>query len=165
MVFISGYGRDETIARALERGAEDYIVKPFSGTELAARVGAVLRRRAQPGVFVLGELAIHYEERRVTVGERQVALTEIEYELLRLLSLNAGRVTTYETLQRHIWSGRAAAGDSARARRQRGAGRPGMNAALATVCRDLSSRHPLLSADKKSAASRIVYGKSTPLEL
>ena len=111
VVFISAYGRDETIARALDRGAEDYIVKPFSGTELAARVGAVLRRRAQPGVFVLGELAIHYEERRVMVGERQVALTAMEYELLRQLSLNAGRVTTYETLQRHIWSGRAAAGD------------------------------------------------------
>ena len=111
VVFISGYGRDETIARALDRGAEDYIVKPFSGTELVARVAAVLRRRAQPEVFVLGELAIHYEERRATVGERRVALTEIEYELLRLLSLNAGRITTYETLQRRIWSGRAAAGD------------------------------------------------------
>ena len=111
VVFISGYGRDETIARALDRGAEDYIVKPFSGTELAARVRAVLRRRAQPEVFVLGELAIHYEERRVAVGKQQVALTEIEYELLRLLSLNAGRVTTFETLQQHIWSGRTAAGD------------------------------------------------------
>ena len=111
VVFISGYGRDETIARALNRGAEDYIVKPFSGTELAARVGAVLRRRAQPETFVLGELAVHYEERRVMVGERRVALTATEYELLRVLSRNAGRVTTYETLQRQIWSGRDAAGD------------------------------------------------------
>ena len=68
VVFISGYGRDETIARALESGAEDYIVKPFSRTELAARVGAALRRRAQPEAFALGELAVHYEERRVTVG-------------------------------------------------------------------------------------------------
>ena len=108
VVFISGYGRDETIARALESGAEDYIVKPFSRMELAARVGAALRRRAQPEAFVLGELAVHYEERRVTVGARQVALTAIEYELLRVLSLNAGRVTTYETLLRQIWSGRAA---------------------------------------------------------
>ena len=111
VVFISGYGRAETIARALDRGAEDYIVKPFSGTELAARVRAVLRRRAQPDTFVLGMLSIHYEERRVTVGERLVALTAIEYELLRLLSLNAGRVTTYETLRQMIWSERDAAGD------------------------------------------------------
>ena len=107
VVFISGYDRDETIARALERGAEDYIVKPFSGTELVARVAAVLRRRAQPEVFVLGELAVHYEERRVMVGERRVALTATEYELLRVLSRNAGRVTTYETLLSQIWSGRA----------------------------------------------------------
>ena len=108
VVFISGYGRDETIARALESGAEDYIVKPFSRTELAARVGAALRRRAQPEAFALGELAVHYEERRVTVGARQVALTATEYELLRVLSLNAGRVTTYEMMLREIWGERAA---------------------------------------------------------
>ena len=108
VVFISGYGRDETIARALESGAEDYIVKPFSRTELAARVGTALRRHAPPEAFALGELAVHYEERRVTVGERQVALTATEYELLRVLSLNAGRVTTYELLLREIWGERAA---------------------------------------------------------
>ena len=108
VVFISGYGRDETIARALDRGAEDYIVKPFSGTELVARVRAVLRRRAQPEVFVLGKLAVNYEERRVMVGERRVELTATEYELLRVLSRNAGKVTPYDTLQRQIWSGRAA---------------------------------------------------------
>ena len=56
VIFISGYGRDETIARALEAGAEDYIVKPFSPTELTARIGAILRRRANPDRFVLGEL-------------------------------------------------------------------------------------------------------------
>ena len=48
VIFISGYGRDETIARALQKGAADYIVKPFSPTELAARVQAVLRRVAAP---------------------------------------------------------------------------------------------------------------------
>ena len=46
VIFISGYGRDETIARALEAGADDYIVKPFSPTELTARIRAALRRRA-----------------------------------------------------------------------------------------------------------------------
>ena len=56
---------------------------------------------------MLGELAVHYEERRVMVGARRVALTATEYELLRVLSRNAGRVTTYETLLRQIWSGRA----------------------------------------------------------
>ena len=106
VVFISGYGRDETIARALQSGAADYIVKPFSATELAARVQAALRRHADPEPFVLGELAIHYEDRRVTVAGREVPLTPTEYEIVRLLSRNAGRVTTFETLLRHAWSGK-----------------------------------------------------------
>ena len=106
VVFISGYGRDETIAEALEAGAADYIVKPFSPTELTARVGAALRKRAQPQPFSLGALAIHYEERRVTVAGREVELTATEYELLRVLSLNAGRVVTYDALLRQAWSGR-----------------------------------------------------------
>ena len=106
VVFISGYGRDETIARALQSGASDYIVKPFSATELAARVQAALRRHADPEPFVLGELAIHYEDRRVMVAGREVPLTPTEYEIMRLLSRNAGRVTTFEALLRHAWSGK-----------------------------------------------------------
>ena len=105
VVFISGYGRDETIAEALKAGAADYLVKPFSPTELTARVGAALRRVARPEPFALGELAIHYEERRVTVAGRQVELTAKEYELLRVLSLNAGRVVIYDVLLRRVWSG------------------------------------------------------------
>ena len=112
VIFISAYGRDETIARALEAGAEDYIVKPFSPTELTARIRAALRRRAEPEPFVLGELAILYEERRVSVGGRQVELTATEYELLRVLSLNAGRVTTYDTLLRKVWGGRENGGSA-----------------------------------------------------
>ncbi len=111
VVCISGYGRDEHIARALEAGAADYIVKPFSATELTARVGAALRRVARPGPFALGELAIHYEARRVTVAGREVELTATEYELLRVLSLNAGRVVTYAALTRRVWSGRATGTD------------------------------------------------------
>ena len=106
VIFISGYGRDETIARALERGAVDYIVKPFSPTELTARIGAALRKRAAPEPFRLGELAIDYERRRVSVAGRAVALTATEYALLRVLSVNAGRVVTHEALLRQVWDGR-----------------------------------------------------------
>ena len=105
VIFISAYGRDETIVRALDAGAADYIVKPFSPTELAARVRAALRKVAKPAPFVLGELAIHYEQRRVTVADRPVQLTVIEYELLRVLSVNAGRVLTYDALLRQAWGG------------------------------------------------------------
>ena len=108
VIFISAYGRDETIARALSSGAADYIVKPFSPTELIARIGAALRGRAEPEPFSLGDLAIHYDERRVTVAGRPVELTATEFELLRALSLNAGRVLTYGALLRQVWGSREA---------------------------------------------------------
>ena len=115
VIFISAYGRDETIARALERGAVDYIVKPFSATELTARVRAALRGRIDMEPFVLGDLAIRYEQREVTVADRPVPLTATEYDLLHILSMNAGRVVTYETLIRELWSG-PESGDSDRVR-------------------------------------------------
>ena len=103
VIFISVYGREETIVRALETGAADYLVKPFSAAELIARVRAALRRREGAAPFVLGELAIDYEQRRVSVAGSPVALTRTEYELLRVLTLNAGRVITYESLLRQVW--------------------------------------------------------------
>ncbi len=111
VIFISGYNRDETMARALEAGAADYIVKPFSPTELVARVRAVLRGRAEAGPFVSGELRIRYGRREVTLAGREVELTATEFELLRVLSLNAGRVVTTDTLLRRIWN-RGRGGDS-----------------------------------------------------
>ena len=103
VIFISCYGRDETVARALDAGAADYIVKPFSPTELTARVRAALRQRAEPDTFLLRDLAIHYDQRLVTLAGRPVELTATEYELLRLLALNAGRVMTYEVLLQRVW--------------------------------------------------------------
>ena len=112
VIFISGYGRDETIARALEAGADDYVVKPFSPTELLARVRAALRRRAEPEAFRLGDLAIDYEHRHVKLAGSVVRLTPTEYDLLRELSGRAGRVVTYQELLRRVW--RAANGGDPR---------------------------------------------------
>ena len=106
VIFISGYGRDETIARAFEAGAVDYIVKPFSPTELTARVSAAIRSRAGAELFVLGDLAIDYERRHVTMRGVHLPLTAKEYELLRILSVDAGRVVTSEALVRQIWGTR-----------------------------------------------------------
>ena len=110
VVFLSGRGEDQDVARAFEMGADDYVVKPFSPTELVARVKASLRRRAasvqaagrEP--YVLGDLAIDYGERRVTVASRPVQLTETEYKLLFELSINAGRVLTHDRLLRRVWA-------------------------------------------------------------
>ncbi|MXY23013.1 MAG: response regulator [Acidobacteria bacterium] len=124
VIFISAYGRDETIVRALNAGAADYIVKPFSPSELTARVRAALRRRAEPEAFLLGELAIHYDERRVTVAGRPVTLTVTEYEVLRVLSTDAGRTVTYDSLLHRAWS-----------RRDRGSGDPKLVRAIVKTLR------------------------------
>ncbi|MDE2783295.1 MAG: ATP-binding protein [Gemmatimonadota bacterium] len=106
VIFISAYGRDETVVRALDAGAADYIVKPFSQAEIAARVRAALRRSTGSEPFVFGELTIRYDLRRVALAGGTVRLTPTEYELLRVLSMNAGRVLTHESLLRQAWGGR-----------------------------------------------------------
>ncbi len=106
VIFLSAYGRDELIARAFEMGAVDYVVKPFSPTELAARIKAALRRRGSPepsGRYVLGDLTIDYPERSVALAGRPVRLVPMEYRLLAELSANGGRVLTYEHLLDRVW--------------------------------------------------------------
>ena len=110
VIFLSAYGRDETVARVLEQGATDYIVKPFSPTELVARVRAALRRFGEPQVpapeepFVLGDLTIYYAQRRVTVSGNPVPVTPTEFDLLAELSMEAGRVVPHDRLLRRVWS-------------------------------------------------------------
>ena len=118
VIFLSAYGQDETIAGAFEAGAADYVVKPFSATELVARIGAALRKWTpglgrQPEPFVLGDLIIDYAVRSVRVSGRTVRLTSTEYDLLRELSVNAGRVLTHEHLLRMVWGQEHASGSTA----------------------------------------------------
>ena len=103
VIFLSGYCRDHVIARAFQMGAEDYIVKPFSPTELVARIQAAPRRRAAPErvepsePYVRGELTIDYTQGLVTVAAgRSVQLRATEYNLLSELSVHAGRVLAHE---------------------------------------------------------------------
>ena len=106
VIFVSAYGQDQLVARAFHMGADDYVVKPFSPTELAARIGAALRRREAPEPaepYVLRDLVIDYAERLVTLAGAPVRLTDIEYRTLVELSVNAGRVSTYEHLLRRVW--------------------------------------------------------------
>ena len=106
VIFVSAYGQDQLVGKAFEMGADDYVVKPFSPTELVARIRAALRRRtaSEPAVpYVVGDLTIDYTEHLVTLGGSPIDLTAIQYRLLVELSVNAGRVLTYEHLLRRIW--------------------------------------------------------------
>ena len=106
VIFLSAYGQDQLVARALDMGAVDYVAKPFSPTELAARIRAALRRRAasEPSEpYVLGSLVVNYGERQATLAGRPLQLMAIEYRLLAELSANAGRVLTYEHLLQRVW--------------------------------------------------------------
>ena len=109
VIFLSAYGRDELIASAFSMGAVDYVVKPFSPTELTARIAAALRRRETrvPSTpYVLGDLIIDYAERRVTLAGRPVRLIPKEYRMLVELSAGAGRVLSYEHLLDRVWGER-----------------------------------------------------------
>ena len=106
VIFVSAYGQDSLIARAFEMGADDYVVKPFSPTELVARIQAAIRRRATvepPTPYVIGDLTIDYAERVISVAGIPVSMTAIQYRLLVELSANAGRVLTYKQLLRRVW--------------------------------------------------------------
>ncbi len=106
VIFVSAYGQDETVAKAFDLGASDYVVKPFSPTELAARIRASLRKQAaqeptEP--YALGDLSVDYSQRRVALAGLPVQLTAIEYRTLAELSASGGRVLTYEILLRRVW--------------------------------------------------------------
>lgn len=108
-IVLSGQGDDGSIVRAFEMGADDYIVKPFSPSELVARIKVSFRKRAEAQSgrdredYAVGDLVINYPERRVTVGGRKVHLTATEYQLLQELSTKPGRVLSQDELLRRIW--------------------------------------------------------------
>ena len=110
VIFLSAYGREEQIAKAFDMGAADYVVKPFSATELSARIRAALRRRVAPEPYepyVLDDLTVDYARRRVVLAGRPVHLTPLEYRVLAELSAVAGRVVTYERLKGRMWGEKA----------------------------------------------------------
>jgi len=90
----------------LDVGADDYVTKPFSMGELLARMRVALRHAAQKEdepVLHLGDLTVDLARRLVTVAGREVKLTPTEYEILKHLAVNAGRVLTHRQLLRTIW--------------------------------------------------------------
>jgi two-component system, OmpR family, KDP operon response regulator KdpE len=114
VIVVSVMPGEKDKVRALDAGADDYVVKPFGTDELVARIRAVLRRQADVSsgepVIRAGDLEIDLGRRLVSVGGQAVHLTPTEYELLRYLALHAGKPVTHTTLLRQVW-GEYAVGD------------------------------------------------------
>jgi DNA-binding response OmpR family regulator/signal transduction histidine kinase len=106
---LSDAGRDQDIALAFEIGADDYLVRPYSPTELATRIQAALSRRAaalsneplEP--YVRGPLTIDFTRRLVTMDGQPLPLTTTEYGLLAELATHAGSALTYDHLLQRVW--------------------------------------------------------------
>ncbi|MQC18525.1 MAG: DNA-binding response regulator [Chloroflexi bacterium] len=109
VVMLSARHEEVDKVKGLELGADDYVTKPFSHTELLARVRAVLRRtEAQPPAnegppFEAGPLRIDYSAREVQINNEPVNLTPIEYGILYHLTRNENRVLTFRTLLAKVW--------------------------------------------------------------
>jgi two-component system KDP operon response regulator KdpE len=108
ILVLSARDREVDKVAALDLGADDYVTKPFSMAELRARIDALLRRAAGPastttGEIHLGSLTMDIARRLVTVGSEPVHLTPREYDVLKVLVTNAGRLVTHQRLLREVW--------------------------------------------------------------
>jgi two-component system KDP operon response regulator KdpE len=105
ILVLSAVGEEKEKIAALDAGADDYVTKPFSGDELLARLRAALRRTgssAEP-VIDVGELRIDRDKRSVSMAGNPISLTPTEYDLLRLLAENEGKLLTHPAILRAIW--------------------------------------------------------------
>lgn len=110
VIVLSALGEEEDKIRALDRGADDYLTKPFGVGELLSRIHAVLRRtrwaqRDAPGNsrIISGDIVVDRERREVTRAGLPIELTPTEFELLAYLMENAGKALPHKAILRHVW--------------------------------------------------------------
>jgi len=106
ILVLTGRNRIEDRVQCLDLGADDYLMKPFSFSELSARIRALMRRSHVPAESVLsvGDLKLDRVERRVERGGKRIELTSKEFALLEYLMRNAGRRITRAMIIEHVWN-------------------------------------------------------------
>lgn len=105
VLVLSVRDQEQTIVTALEKGADDYVTKPFSTAELVARLN-VLQRRSRPAeepVLTLGKLKMDFSQRQVFLDGQILKLTPIEYDLLKFLAENWGKTLTQKQILTKVW--------------------------------------------------------------
>ena len=113
IIVLSARTDEQDKVYALDKGANDYITKPFGSAELLARVRTALRNNRFsciegrfPGkTFQLGALEINYDARQVFINDEEIKLTQTEYNIIALLSENTGKMMTYSSIIKAIWGG------------------------------------------------------------
>jgi len=108
VIMVSAKHNDAEKVEGLDAGADDYVTKPFSASELAARVRAALRRSVDGGEstepsFRSGDLVIYFSRHRAILAGRELTLTAVEYKLLAYLARNAGRIVTPDQILESVW--------------------------------------------------------------
>lgn len=106
VIVISARTKEQEKVNALDAGADDYITKPFGTSELMARIRTALRHsrpNTHARIYHAGDLTIDFEKRLITLEDKEIHLTQIEFQLLTLLAENSGRVLTYSYIMNAIW--------------------------------------------------------------
>ena len=108
IMMLTARGEEADLVHALELGADDYMIKPFSPRTLVARVKALLRRAGQDtgGQTQSGDITLDTELLQLRIGERSIRVTPLESRLLQLLLANAGKVVHTDRLLVHVWGHR-----------------------------------------------------------
>ena len=106
IIVLSAVGDEREKVKALDAGADDYVTKPFGTEELLARLRAVLRRggdgNGEPAIEI-GDLVVDLPGRQVTRNGEAVHLTPLEFDILRVLACNRGKLVTHRQLLREVW--------------------------------------------------------------
>ncbi len=105
IIVLSAVGDEREKVRALDAGADDYLTKPFGTDELLARLRALMRRSGDAGqpVISLGDLSIDVAGHTVMRAGDEIHLTPLEFDILRVLALHAGKLVTHRQLLREVW--------------------------------------------------------------